>query len=45
MRNGGAGLAWPDMLAGAVVLWMGALCVYDVRERRLPNALTVPGPR
>lgn len=25
------------------MLWMGALCVYDVRERRLPNALTVPG--
>ncbi|KZS56513.1 type IV prepilin leader peptidase [Mycobacterium kansasii] len=30
-------------LAGAVALWMAALCVYDVRERRLPNALTVPG--
>lgn len=31
------------MLAVAVLLWMGALCVYDVRQRRLPNALTVPG--
>ncbi|ORB86713.1 prepilin peptidase [Mycobacterium kansasii] len=31
------------MLAGAVLLWMGALCVYDVWQRRLPNALTLPG--
>ncbi|OOK66099.1 hypothetical protein BZL29_7468 [Mycobacterium kansasii] len=45
MRIGGAGLACPGMLAVAVLLWMGALCVYDVRQRRLPNALTVPGPR
>ncbi|VBA38428.1 hypothetical protein LAUMK13_02096 [Mycobacterium innocens] len=34
---------WMGTLAGAVALWMAALCVYDVRERRLPNALTVPG--
>jgi leader peptidase (prepilin peptidase) / N-methyltransferase len=31
------------MLIGAVVLWMVALTVYDVRERRLPNWLTLPG--
>ncbi|OSC37109.1 A24 family peptidase [Mycobacterium decipiens] len=31
------------MLAGAVLLWMGVLCVYDVRQRRLPNWLTLPG--
>ncbi|KZS56376.1 prepilin peptidase [Mycobacterium ostraviense] len=30
-------------LAAAVALWMAVLCGYDVRERRLPNALTVPG--
>lgn len=23
--------------------WLAALCVYDVRQRRLPNALTLPG--
>ena len=26
-----------------VVVWLVALCVYDVRERRLPNWLTLPG--
>lgn len=31
------------MLAGAVLLWMGALSVYDIRGRRLPNWLTLPG--
>jgi leader peptidase (prepilin peptidase) / N-methyltransferase len=31
------------MLIGAVALWMAALTVYDVRERRLPNWLTLPG--
>ncbi|OBF44121.1 hypothetical protein A5787_13665 [Mycobacterium sp. 852002-50816_SCH5313054-b] len=31
------------MAAGVVLLWMGALSVYDVRQRRLPNALTLPG--
>ncbi len=31
-------------VAGAcVVAWLVALSVYDVRERRLPNWLTVPG--
>lgn len=27
----------------AVLLWMGVLSCYDVRQRRLPNALTLPG--
>lgn len=27
----------------AVVVWAAALSVIDVRERRLPNALTLPG--
>ncbi|HUE32464.1 MAG TPA: A24 family peptidase [Mycobacterium sp.] len=31
------------MAAGVVVLWMGVLSVCDVRHRRLPNALTLPG--
>lgn len=31
------------MLAGAVLLWMGALSGYDVVQRRLPNWLTLPG--
>lgn len=31
------------MLAGAVLLWMGALSGYDIRQRRLPNWLTLPG--
>jgi leader peptidase (prepilin peptidase)/N-methyltransferase len=31
-------------LAGVCVLvWLVMLCVYDIRERRLPNALTLPG--
>ncbi|WP_156690451.1 A24 family peptidase [Mycobacterium sp. Marseille-P9652] len=30
-------------MAALVVLWMSALCVCDVRHRRLPNALTLPG--
>jgi leader peptidase (prepilin peptidase)/N-methyltransferase len=31
-------------VAGACVLaWLGVLSVYDIRERRLPNWLTVPG--
>ena len=29
-------------LAGALA-WLTALTVYDVRQRRLPNALTLPG--
>lgn len=28
---------------GAAVSWLAALTVYDVRQRRLPNALTLPG--
>lgn len=31
------------MLAAAVLAWMGVLCVCDVRQRRLPNWLTLPG--
>lgn len=31
------------MAAGVVLLWMAALSTYDVRSRRLPNALTLPG--
>jgi leader peptidase (prepilin peptidase)/N-methyltransferase len=34
----GAGVAYACVLA-----WFGALTVYDVRQRRLPNALTLPG--
>jgi leader peptidase (prepilin peptidase)/N-methyltransferase len=31
-------------MAGAFVLaWLTALCVYDIRDRRLPNWLTLPG--
>jgi leader peptidase (prepilin peptidase) / N-methyltransferase len=26
-----------------VAAWLAALCVYDIRERRLPNFLTLPG--
>ena len=31
------------MLIGAALLWMAALTGYDVRQRRLPNWLTLPG--
>ena len=31
------------MLIGAALLWMLALSVYDVRQRRLPNLLTLSG--
>ena len=31
------------MLIAVVLLWMSALSVYDVRHRRLPNWLTLPG--
>ena len=31
------------MLTAAVLLWMAALTGYDVRQRRLPNWLTLPG--
>jgi leader peptidase (prepilin peptidase) / N-methyltransferase len=31
------------MPMAAVLLWMGALTVYDIRRRRLPNWLTLPG--
>jgi leader peptidase (prepilin peptidase) / N-methyltransferase len=29
--------------AACVLAWLTALTVYDVRQRRLPNALTLPG--
>ena len=33
-----------EVLAGAgVLMWLAALTIYDVRQRRLPNALTLPG--
>ncbi|OQZ89773.1 prepilin peptidase [Mycobacterium alsense] len=31
------------MAAGALLLWLGALSLCDIRHRRLPNALTLPG--
>jgi leader peptidase (prepilin peptidase)/N-methyltransferase len=31
------------MLIAAALLWMGALTGYDIRQRRLPNSLTLPG--
>jgi leader peptidase (prepilin peptidase) / N-methyltransferase len=31
------------MLMAAALVWMGALTSYDIRERRLPNWLTLPG--
>jgi leader peptidase (prepilin peptidase)/N-methyltransferase len=31
------------MLITVALLWMAALTVYDVRQRRLPNWLTLPG--
>jgi leader peptidase (prepilin peptidase)/N-methyltransferase len=34
----GAGVA-----SGCVLLWLAALSIYDIRERRLPNWLTLPG--
>jgi leader peptidase (prepilin peptidase)/N-methyltransferase len=31
------------MLIGLVLVWMAVLSHYDVRQRRLPNRLTIPG--
>jgi leader peptidase (prepilin peptidase) / N-methyltransferase len=31
------------MLIAVALLWMAALTCYDIRERRLPNRLTLPG--
>lgn len=31
------------MLIGPVLVWMAALSLYDLRQRRLPNGLTIPG--
>jgi leader peptidase (prepilin peptidase)/N-methyltransferase len=30
-------------IASLVLVWLAALSCYDVRQRRLPNALTLPG--
>ena len=30
-------------IAALVLAWLGVLSCYDIRERRLPNALTLPG--
>ena len=30
-------------VCAAVLAWLGALSIYDVRQRRLPNWLTLPG--
>ena len=30
-------------MAAVVLLWMGVLTGYDIRQRRLPNSLTLPG--
>jgi leader peptidase (prepilin peptidase) / N-methyltransferase len=38
----GAGVA-RACAAACVLAWLVALSVYDVRQRRLPNALTLPG--
>jgi len=32
-----------DVAVAAALAWLTALTVYDVRQRRLPNALTLPG--
>src|ERR1700744_3064511 len=31
------------MLIGVALLWMAVLSGYDIRQRRLPNRLTMPG--
>ncbi|PRC46826.1 prepilin peptidase, partial [Mycobacterium sp. ITM-2017-0098] len=31
------------MAAVAVIMWLIALSAYDIRKRRLPNLLTLPG--
>ena len=31
------------MLIAVALLWMVALAGYDIRQRRLPNRLTLPG--
>jgi leader peptidase (prepilin peptidase) / N-methyltransferase len=30
-------------VAGVLLAWLAVLCVYDVRQRRLPNVLTLSG--
>ena len=31
------------VVAGAVLIWLAVLSCYDIRQRRLPNLLTLPG--
>ena len=38
----GAGVAWA-CVAACVLAWFIALSAYDIRQRRLPNVLTLPG--
>src|ERR1700742_2464052 len=33
----------PGVAIACVLAWAVMLCVYDIRERRLPNWLTIPG--
>jgi leader peptidase (prepilin peptidase)/N-methyltransferase len=33
----------PAMMVGLALIWMAALSHCDVRQRRLPNRLTIPG--
>jgi leader peptidase (prepilin peptidase) / N-methyltransferase len=46
LRVSGVGLTYPPVGPVGIAiasLWMGALTVYDIRQRRLPNWLTLPG--
>ncbi|MGO9156208.1 prepilin peptidase [Mycobacterium sp.] len=33
----------PSVIAALVLTWLAVLSCYDIRQRRLPNALTLPG--
>ena len=33
----------PSVIAALVLAWLAVLSCYDIRQRRLPNALTLPG--
>src|SRR5271166_933505 len=35
--------AMRTVIAGVVLAWLAMLSCYDIRERRLPDALTLPG--
>src|SRR3954467_5808190 len=34
---------WAGVAGVCALVWLAALSIYDIRERRLPNWLTVPG--